>query len=244
MPGSRPTIKPLALGGRQAIRTLAGIRLGLTERTHTRSVSRWTPRSRADVRDRAAALKDQPHTTLAQLVGVLASGWHRRSISLLQDRSSWLRSLRRTRDGLSRCSPSPAIGPARHRTRSPAADPAVNRRRGRLHPVRPAGRQRHVHARQPPLRARLDDRHLQQPFSGWGEIFGDDVVAAAMIDRLVHHAEIVALKGRSLSVLFLSVKPAVRRRVGVVGGAGRVRADAQPYLGPRSGVAPERRHDG
>src|ERR671912_2649654 len=36
-----------------------------------------------------------------------------------------------------------------------------------------------------------------KPFSGWGEIFGDDVVAAAMIDRLVHHAEIVALKGDS-----------------------------------------------
>jgi DNA replication protein DnaC len=36
-----------------------------------------------------------------------------------------------------------------------------------------------------------------KPFSAWGEIFGDDVVAAAMIDRLVHHAEIVALKGDS-----------------------------------------------
>ena len=34
-------------------------------------------------------------------------------------------------------------------------------------------------------------------FWGWGEIFGDDVVAAAMIDRLVHHAEILALKGDS-----------------------------------------------
>jgi DNA replication protein DnaC len=34
-------------------------------------------------------------------------------------------------------------------------------------------------------------------FSLWGEIFGDDVVAAAMIDRLVHHAEIIALKGDS-----------------------------------------------
>ena len=29
----------------------------------------------------------------------------------------------------------------------------------------------------------------------WGEVFGDDVVAAAMIDRLVHHAEVIALKG-------------------------------------------------
>ena len=26
-------------------------------------------------------------------------------------------------------------------------------------------------------------------------MFGDDVVAAAMIDRLVHHADVVALKG-------------------------------------------------
>jgi DNA replication protein DnaC len=35
-------------------------------------------------------------------------------------------------------------------------------------------------------------------FSGWGEIFGGDVVvAAAMIDRLVHHAEIFSLKGSS-----------------------------------------------
>jgi DNA replication protein DnaC len=36
-----------------------------------------------------------------------------------------------------------------------------------------------------------------KPFSGWGEIFGDEVTAAAMIDRLVHHAEILALKGDS-----------------------------------------------
>jgi len=36
-----------------------------------------------------------------------------------------------------------------------------------------------------------------KPFSGWGEIFGDDVAATAMIDRLVHHAEILALKGDS-----------------------------------------------
>ena len=34
-------------------------------------------------------------------------------------------------------------------------------------------------------------------FSAWGEIFGDDVVATAMIDRLVHHAEILSLKGDS-----------------------------------------------
>src|ERR1700727_702650 len=36
-----------------------------------------------------------------------------------------------------------------------------------------------------------------KPFSAWGEIFGDDATAAAMIDRLVHHAEILSLKGDS-----------------------------------------------
>ena len=35
-------------------------------------------------------------------------------------------------------------------------------------------------------------------FSAWGETFGGDtVVAAALIDRLVHHAEIISLKGAS-----------------------------------------------
>ena len=36
-----------------------------------------------------------------------------------------------------------------------------------------------------------------KPFGRWGEVFGDDVVAAAMIDRLVHLAEVLALKGDS-----------------------------------------------
>jgi DNA replication protein DnaC len=36
-----------------------------------------------------------------------------------------------------------------------------------------------------------------KPFGRWGEVFGDEVVAAAMIDRLVHHAEVVSLRGES-----------------------------------------------
>lgn len=35
------------------------------------------------------------------------------------------------------------------------------------------------------------------PFGRWGEIFSDDIVAAAMIDRLVHHAEVLTLAGDS-----------------------------------------------
>jgi DNA replication protein DnaC len=36
-----------------------------------------------------------------------------------------------------------------------------------------------------------------KPFGRWGEVFGDAVVAAAMIDRLVHHAEVISMKGDS-----------------------------------------------
>ena len=36
-----------------------------------------------------------------------------------------------------------------------------------------------------------------KPFSAWGEIFGDDMAATAMVDRLIHHAEILCLKGDS-----------------------------------------------
>jgi DNA replication protein DnaC len=35
------------------------------------------------------------------------------------------------------------------------------------------------------------------PFSGWGSVFGDQAVAAAMIDRIVHHADVLTLKGAS-----------------------------------------------
>ena len=34
-------------------------------------------------------------------------------------------------------------------------------------------------------------------FSAWAEIFGDAVAVAAMVDRLIHHAEVIVLKGES-----------------------------------------------
>jgi DNA replication protein DnaC len=42
------------------------------------------------------------------------------------------------------------------------------------------------------------------PFSGWGGVFGDQAVAAAMIDRVVHHADVLTLKGASYR---LTVRP-------------------------------------
>lgn len=35
------------------------------------------------------------------------------------------------------------------------------------------------------------------PFSGWGGVFGDQAVAAAMTARVVHHADVLTLKGAS-----------------------------------------------
>jgi len=34
-------------------------------------------------------------------------------------------------------------------------------------------------------------------FSAWAEIPGDPVAVAAMVDPLVHHAEVIVLKGES-----------------------------------------------
>jgi DNA replication protein DnaC len=36
-----------------------------------------------------------------------------------------------------------------------------------------------------------------KPFARWGEVFGDAAAAASIIDRLVHHAEVINLKGES-----------------------------------------------
>ena len=63
-----------------------------------------------------------------------------------------------------------------------------------------------THARNPAFSRFLQRHDLERaslivtsnkPFGRWGEVFGDAVVAAAMIDRLVHHAEVIALKGDS-----------------------------------------------
>lgn len=39
-----------------------------------------------------------------------------------------------------------------------------------------------------------------QPFSKWGEVFGDPVIANAIIDRLVHHCEIIKINGLSYRI--------------------------------------------
>jgi DNA replication protein DnaC len=40
-------------------------------------------------------------------------------------------------------------------------------------------------------------------FEAWGEIFGDEVMAGALIDRLLHHCHIVNIRGNSYRVRHL-----------------------------------------
>jgi DNA replication protein DnaC len=54
-----------------------------------------------------------------------------------------------------------------------------------------------------------------KPFSAWREIFGDAVVATAMVDRLVHRAEVISLRGDSYRLtdrdLGRTVRPTAER---------------------------------
>src|SRR5260370_37276953 len=34
-------------------------------------------------------------------------------------------------------------------------------------------------------------------FADWGTLLGDEVLATALLDRLLHHAEVIAINGRS-----------------------------------------------
>lgn len=51
-------------------------------------------------------------------------------------------------------------------------------------------------------------------FEQWGEILGDAMVAAALIDRLVHHATMITLKGKSYRLRQRSATPPAARTAG------------------------------
>lgn len=71
----------------------------------------------------------------------------------------------------------------------------------------------------------LDEiRAASKGFAEWGDIFGDDVTAAALIDRLVHHA----ISSRSGAQLSHAAAP-------------RAVADAACAAGPEPGAARRRR---
>lgn len=39
-----------------------------------------------------------------------------------------------------------------------------------------------------------------KPFADWGQVFGDDVIASAILDRLLHHSHIFAINGPSYRI--------------------------------------------
>jgi len=51
-------------------------------------------------------------------------------------------------------------------------------------------------------------------FEQWGEILGDAMVAAALIDRLVHHATMITLKGKSYRLRQRAATPPPARTAG------------------------------
>jgi IstB-like ATP binding protein len=52
-------------------------------------------------------------------------------------------------------------------------------------------------ARLPKIRTRHHDHHQQQSFTEWGQVLGDDVLATAILDRLLHHCDVININGPS-----------------------------------------------
>ena len=42
--------------------------------------------------------------------------------------------------------------------------------------------------------------------TGWGQVFGEATIASAMIDRIVHHADVIALKGASYRIKHTAIE--------------------------------------
>jgi DNA replication protein DnaC len=48
-------------------------------------------------------------------------------------------------------------------------------------------------------------------FAQWGTLLGDEVLATALLDRLLHHAEVIAINGRSYRMKERQIDPAPRQ---------------------------------
>jgi hypothetical protein len=95
----------------------------------------------------------------------------------------------------SRCSPTTNAVAASMRARPPAKRPAGRRRRGRLHPFDPHAAKKMFMLVRAATSAPASSRQTSLQRRG---VFRDEIAAAAMIDRLVHYAEILALQRRQL----------------------------------------------
>jgi hypothetical protein len=96
----------------------------------------------------------------------------------------------------------PARGrPGRQQPRRRAAPPRAIRTAGRRRSRLPAARRQAANLLFALVSRRYERGSIiiisNRGFEAWGEILGDAMVAAALIDRLVHHATMVTLKGKS-----------------------------------------------
>jgi hypothetical protein len=83
---------------------------------------------------------------------------------------------------------------AGHLSQAEAANPG----RGRLPPPGPPGRGEPLPSGPGALRARGGhDRDLQHHLRGVGSVPGDPVLAAALLDRLLHHSLVINIRGES-----------------------------------------------
>jgi DNA replication protein DnaC len=64
-----------------------------------------------------------------------------------------------------------------------------------------------------------------QSFAGWGTVFGDQVIATAILDRLLHHSTIVNIKGESYRLK-------EKRKAGLLLRGERYAQAEEPALGP------------
>lgn len=64
-----------------------------------------------------------------------------------------------------------------------------------VHPSRPAISQLDLPGHQSPLRQELDRAHLQPRLRRLGQVFTDQVVACAIVDRLPQRATVINIRG-------------------------------------------------
>lgn len=64
-----------------------------------------------------------------------------------------------------------------------------------------------------------------QSLAGWGQVFGDQVIATAILDRLLHHSTIINIKGESYRLK-------EKRKAGLL-------TRSEPYTAPEGAAPPE-----
>jgi hypothetical protein len=80
-----------------------------------------------------------------------------------------------------------------------------------------------------------------QQVTDWGHVFGDETVAAAVLDRLLHHSHTLVIKGDSYQRLVATgLCPNTRCMPVCIVTAWRVRASASSLVARRSSVVARR----